>query len=94
MRDGSITTSRMDVVVDIIGLVPVSIRVRAHELQVGDRVFDAFGGQHKLTRVVRLKNGLISTRRDDHKHTEWWSPSQDLTIVRDLPEVAVRSETE
>lgn len=69
------------ILVEIAHVVPASIRVEAADLQVGDRVFDAFGGERTLIRVRQRKN-IISTRRDDHNHDEHWALDQPFTIIR------------
>jgi hypothetical protein len=70
-------------IVDITSVFPEAIQVRADELKLGDKVFDAMGGQHKLTVVRPLKNGNISTKRDDHRYTEHWYPHEIITIIRE-----------
>jgi hypothetical protein len=68
--------------VDITDVEPDSLKIRARFLQVGDKVFDALGDTHELVKVKTLKNGNISTRRNDQLHTEHWSPDTVITIIR------------
>lgn len=68
--------------VDITEVIPFAVTVKAHELKVGDAVFDTLGRTHFLVRVRFLKNGSVSTKRADHDHTEHWLPDTPITIIK------------
>lgn len=70
-------------VVDIAGNVPGAVRIQGIELQVGDLVFDATGGTHRLVSVRGpLANGAISYKRDDYPVREYIDRSETITVIR------------
>lgn len=76
-------------VVDIADVVPTVIKVKAADLRAGDKVFDVYGGQHKLVSVKHLQakhlHGMVSIKREDQKHREWYRAYEEFTIIRDMP---------
>ena len=80
-----------DATVDIVTALPFTRRIKARDLESGDRVHDAFGGEHELVKVRTLKSGRIKTTRADG-WVDTWEPTDELTIRRPLtgPEVVAR----
>lgn len=53
--------------VEIVDVVPAAVKIRAHELEEGDFLFDGYGGTHEVVSVRKVgKNKRwVDSERDD-----------------------------
>jgi len=63
--------------VDITDVVVGATRIRGRDLQIGDTVFDVFGGEHTIWKVVRFKSGV---RFYKGRYGEWIDNDDTITI--------------
>lgn len=68
--------------VDITDVEQSATRINATELAVGDRVFDVFGGTHRVARVVK-KNRVEFYRDDQPTLRESLRNDDTITVIRE-----------
>ncbi|HTF53684.1 MAG TPA: hypothetical protein VK735_40080 [Pseudonocardia sp.] len=69
------------VTVDITDTNPKATRIPATDVKVGDRVFDVYGGTHRIVSVRPLKDGGASLRREDAEYPERFALGEKITII-------------
>lgn len=72
-------SEEQQVTVEIAEVEPRAIKATADSLTVGAVIFDAFGGQHKITNVRRRKGGLTTTREDGW--VDSWELDEIVTFI-------------
>lgn len=70
--------------VTITDVVPDTVSIKVRNMQVGDHVFDVWGGEHRVWKIVRFVH-VARIFRDDERHGTHLNLDDTITVRRQSP---------